>query len=81
MSYQNQWVEIDIDLLPYIKTGLEEAVKRGYLTGSNPVDYAVTGMNMGWELPGTLDASIQIRDFELQAVLRQCHSGLSLLGM
>ena len=67
---QNQWAEIGIDLLPYIKAGLKEAVKRGYLKGSNPSDYAVTGMNMGWELPGTLDASIQIRDFGLMAILR-----------
>ncbi len=67
---QNQWAEIDIDLLPYIKAGLKEAAKRGYLKSSNPGDYAVTGMNMGWELPGTLDASIQIRDFGLIAVQR-----------
>ena len=67
---EKQWAEIDIDLLPYIKAGLEEAVKRGYLKGSNPGDYAVVGMNMGWELPGTLDASIQIRDFALTAVLK-----------
>jgi hypothetical protein len=67
---ENQWAEIDIDLLPYIKAGLQEAVKRGYLTDSNPGDYAVVGMNMGWELPGTFDASIQIRDLALTAVLR-----------
>jgi len=67
---EKQWAEIDIDLLPYIKAGLEEAVKRGYLKDSNPSDYAVVGMNMGWELPGTFDASIQIRDFGLQAGLR-----------
>jgi len=67
---ENQWLKIDIDLLPYIKAGLQEAVKRGYLTDSNPGDYAVVGMNMGWELPGTFDASIQIRDLGLQAILR-----------
>jgi len=66
---ENQWAEIDIDLLPYIKAGLQEAVKRGYLTDSNSGDYAVVGMNMGWELPGTFDASIQIRDLGLRAVL------------
>jgi predicted phosphodiesterase len=67
---ENQWAEIDIDLLPYIKAGLQEAVKREYLTDPNPSDYAVVGMNMGWELPGTFDASIQIRDFGLTAVLK-----------
>jgi len=67
---ENRWAEIEIDLLGYIKAGLEEAVKREYLKDSNSGDYAVVGMNMGWELPGTFDASIQIRDFGLLAVLR-----------
>jgi hypothetical protein len=67
---ENQWAEIDIDLLPHIKAGLQEAVKRKYLAASKSGHYAVVGMNMGWELPGTLDASIQIRDFGLLAVLR-----------
>ncbi|MCK4788878.1 MAG: hypothetical protein KAV87_34370, partial [Desulfobacteraceae bacterium] len=67
---KNQWVEIDANLLPYIEAGLEEAARRGYLTDLNPGDYAVTGMNMGWELPGTFDASIQIRDLDILAVLR-----------
>jgi len=67
---ENRWAEIEINLLPYIKAGLEEAVKREYLKDSNPGDYAVVGMNMGWELPGTFDASIQIRDLALTAALR-----------
>lgn len=67
---EKQWAEIEIDLLGHINAGLQEAVKRGYLADSNPGDYAVVGMNMGWELPGTFDASIQIRDFGLLAVLR-----------
>jgi len=65
----NEWVEINADLLPYIRAGLKDAIERDYLKSSNPGEYAVTGMNMGWELPGTLDASIQIRDFGLLAVL------------
>jgi len=67
---KNQWVEIDVNLLPHIEAGLEEAARRGCLTDLNPGDYAVTGMNMGWELPGTFDASIQIRDLGILAVLR-----------
>jgi hypothetical protein len=67
---ENEWAEIDADLLPHVKAGLKEAVKRGHLTGSDAGDYAVTGMNMGWELPGTFDASMQIRDLGILAVLR-----------
>jgi len=67
---ENRWAKIDINLLPYIKAGLQEAVERGYLKDSNPADYAVVGMNMGWELPGTFDVAIQIRDLALTAVLK-----------
>ena len=49
---------------------MEEAVKRGYLAGSNLGDYGIMGINMGWELPGTFDASMQIRDLGILAVLR-----------
>jgi len=66
---ENRWAEIDIDLLPYIRAGLQEAVKRRYLADSNSGDYAVTGMNMGWEPAGTFEASIQIRDLGLRAGL------------
>ena len=66
----NKWAEIDADLLPYIKAGLEEAVKRGYLASSNLGDYGIMAINMGWELPGTFDASMQIRDLGILAVLR-----------
>jgi predicted phosphodiesterase len=67
---KNQWVEINANLLPHIESGLEEAAGRGYLTDSHPSDYAVTEMNLGWELPGTFNASIQIRDLEILAVLK-----------
>ena len=66
----NRWTKIEIDLLPYIKAGLEEAVKGEYLKDSNPSDYAVVEMNMGWELPGTFDAAMQIRDLALTAVMK-----------
>jgi hypothetical protein len=67
---ENKWAEIDADLLPHIKAGLEEAVKRGYLASSNLGDYGIMGINMGWELPGTFDASMQIRGLGIRAVLR-----------
>jgi len=71
---ENRWAEIDIDLLPYFREGLQEAVKRGYPADSNSGDYAVTGMNMDWELPGTFDASIQIRNLGLRAVVMFCEN-------
>jgi hypothetical protein len=60
-------VTIEKDLLPYIKAGLIEAVKRGYLSGSDPKDYAVVNMNLGWEIPGTFDAAVQIQNLSITA--------------
>ena len=64
------WIKIEKDLLPYIKDGLKEAVKRGNFSDSAPEHYAVVNMNLGWEIPGSFNAAVQIRDFNLCAVLK-----------
>jgi hypothetical protein len=28
-------------------------------------------MNMGWEIPGTFDAAVQVQDLEISAVLKE----------
>ena len=63
-----QWLTLDADLLPFIRSGLQEAVKRGYLQDADPSHYAAANMNLGWEIPGTFDAAIQIRDLHVSAV-------------
>jgi hypothetical protein len=62
-----QWLALDVDLLPHILKGLREAVASGYLKSSAPHDYAVANMNLGWEIPGTFDAAIQVQDLEISA--------------
>lgn len=64
------WVHVDTDLLPQIKAGLELAVARGYLASADVDRYAVVNMNMGWEVPGVFDVSMQVRDLQLNAVLK-----------
>lgn len=65
-----QWLTLDADLLPFIRSGLEEAVKRGYLKDADPHHYAVANMNLGWEIPGTFDAAAQIRDLKIFTIDR-----------
>ncbi len=63
-----EWKRITGDILPHIKLGLQEAWSRGYLTNSfDLADYKIGGMNMGWEVPGLSDVSMQVRDFSVQA--------------
>jgi hypothetical protein len=57
-------------LLPYIKEGLKEAVRGSHLSSDNLSDYAVVNMNMGWEIPGTFDAAIQIKDLDITAIFK-----------
>ena len=46
---------------------LKEAWSKGFLSvPRNPADYAIGGMNMGWELPGTFDVAVQIRNLSLK---------------
>jgi hypothetical protein len=63
-----EWKRIRGDLLPHIKAGLQEAWICGYLTNSfDLADYKIGGMNMGWEVPGLSDVSMQVRNFSVQA--------------
>ena len=63
-----QWLTLDVDLLPFVRSGLQEAVKRGYLKDADPHHYAVANMNLGWEIPGTFDAAIQIKDLSISVI-------------
>ena len=66
-----QWVALDVDLLPHLLNGLQEAAKRGYLKSPDPHEYAVANMNLGWEIPGTFDAAVQVQDLNISAVLKK----------
>ena len=72
---KEDWVVVDKNLLPNIVGGLQEATKRGYLKSANPHDYAVANMNLGWEIPGTFDAAVQVQDLEVSAVLKNSRNG------
>lgn len=65
-----RWQHVDMDLLPFIRAGLACAGERGYLKDVAPAHYAVVNMNLGWEMPGTYDGAVQIKDFDVKAMVR-----------
>jgi hypothetical protein len=68
-THDGQWIVIDRDLLPLMREALETAWTKGFLSGSKSLaDYAIGGMNMGWELPGMFDVALEVRDLSLVAV-------------
>lgn len=64
-SEDNEWMTIDIDLLPYIKRALTVAQENGYMQGVAMDTVYVDGMNIGWEMPGTYDGEMWIKDISL----------------
>lgn len=69
-----QWTNVEADLLPHVKRGLAEAAARGYLQAGDERDYAVVNMNLGWEIPGTFDAAMQVRDLAISALAKENQS-------
>jgi hypothetical protein len=68
-AHDGEWVTIKKDLLPLMGEALEAAWAKGFLGGSKTFgDYHIGGMNMGWELPGTFDVKMQVRNLSLKVV-------------
>ncbi len=66
-AHDGNWIVIDKDLLPLMRDALEAAWARGFLLASKEFgDYYIGGMNMGWELPGTFDVEMQVRNLSLK---------------
>lgn len=67
-----QWLTIEKDLLPLMLEGLEDARAKGFLPDSgDPEDYVVSGMNMGWEVPGPFHVAMQVRDLKVTPVWKR----------
>jgi hypothetical protein len=70
--HDGEWVSIDRDVLPLIMEGLRTARQHGHLKLSREIDdFRLGGFNIGWELPGTLDVSMQFRDLSIEATLAE----------
>jgi hypothetical protein len=74
------WLNVNVDLLPYMKAALQCAWANGMLTEStNYADYKIGGMNIGWEASGLGDVNMQIKNISLNAVVPE-PSTLALLA-
>ncbi len=69
-AHDGAWITIDRDLLPLLREALKMAWQRGFLTESkNLTDYRISGMNIGWEVPGIFDVEMQIRNLSLKVTV------------
>ncbi len=62
-----RWVDIRVNAAPWIVYAFKLARKNGYLAKTELKDLYVSGLNFGWEMPGTYDAVMQVRGFSLLA--------------
>lgn len=62
------WVMLEKDLLPLVLEGLAHAKSKGFIKGSvDPADFRPLGIFIGWEVPGSFDVELQIRNLALTA--------------
>lgn len=68
-THDGQWVTFARDLLSLMREGLETGWKRGFMPGSRDLaDYRLTGIFIGWEVPGIFDVEVQLRKLSLVAI-------------
>lgn len=58
---------VNMDLLPYMQRALSLAHSQGVLLNTEVENLYLTGMNIGWEVPGTYDISIKIANLSIIA--------------
>lgn len=61
--------DFNVNILSHVKKALATANKDGYLLNTNFEDLNITGMNIGWEVPGTFDVTMKLNNFDVVAEL------------
>lgn len=56
---------IDINILPFIKNAYLFGIQNGALQDSNLGDLCINYMNIGWELPGSYDVSLTLKNMSV----------------
>jgi hypothetical protein len=67
-THDGVWVTFVQGVLPLMCEGLAAGWQRGFLPSSRELaDYRVTGVFIGWEVPGIFDVELQLRNLSLRA--------------
>ena len=67
MLSDHKWHRMEADLLPWVAQALKTFHLRGLFAATEVKDMVVTGMNFGWEVPGTYNAALQLRKLSLRS--------------
>lgn len=66
--HDKQWHQAKVDVLPLIKEAIEKMKSKGFFKDTTWEDMEICGMNFGWEVPGTFDAAISVRNMSLKVI-------------
>ena len=67
-SADSEWITVDIDILPYIKEAFARAKNLGYLPNTDWDELYLGACTVGWEVSGTYDAEMWIKDLRIYGV-------------
>lgn len=65
-SPDNDWSHFSLNISTEIKIAYETARVQGYFKNTNYEDLYISGMNIGWELPGTYDVTMETKDLDIK---------------
>ncbi len=63
-----EWHSARLDLLPLIKRGVASMKSKGQFMNTELTDLVLTGMNFGWEIPGTFDTGLMLKSLSVKVV-------------
>jgi hypothetical protein len=66
--HDGEWHKGEADIKPLILRALEAMKSKEVFLNTTPGDLKITGMNFGWEVPGTFDAAIRVRHISLRCI-------------
>ena len=64
---ETPWVSYRVDVMKHVEAALKITQYKGYLRDTTMDDLYFTGMNLGWELPGTYDVEMLLKNFDIVA--------------
>ena len=62
------WVSYEVDVLRHLEAALAVTQYKGYLLKTTMDDLSFTAFNLGWEIPGTYDVEMLLRNFKMTAM-------------
>lgn len=66
----DRWISVSVDIKPRLLDMIERGLEGGYLKNvSSPDDLYLSGVNIGWEIIGSFDATVEVRNFRITSYI------------